>query len=490
MTAVVLSAAKDLLLFVISSVAPRSGAQSRDLMSFDASPAGAVAPPGPPRKTGSLPPTPRNPARAALRCFSWAARGSSLAVGLLALAALGGGARAQSRPSAERFARLAVIDSALERAVREGQVAGASLLVLRDGRPMYERQFGWADREAQVRMDAKSIFRIASQSKAVTSTAIMMLVEEGRLGLGDAVSRYIPAFARTTVAVKTDTGRTIVPVRRQITIRDLLTHTSGYSYGTDSLVAPLYAAQGLGPVAGYGWYTADKTEGICASMERVAALPAVAQPGTQWVYGYNTDILGCVVERVSGVPLDEFIRTRIAAPLGMRDTKFYLDPAERARLAAVYMSDSSRKAVRAPDGARGQGHYVDGPRTSFAGGAGLLSTARDYARFLEMIRRGGAVDGVRLLSPRSVELMSTNQVGVLFNPDGATGLGLAFEVTQRLGADGYRSVGSYAWGGAYGSTYWIDPSERMVVVWMVQMLPNRADIGGRVPQLVYQALVP
>ena len=204
---------------------------------------------------------------------------------------------------------------------------------------------------------------------------------------------------------------TIVPAKRPITIRDLLTHTAGISYGTEPLVASLYEAKGLGPAAGNGWYTADKNEPICETMERLGTLPFVAQPGEAFVYGYNTDILGCVVEKASGMPLDEFVRTRITGPLGLKDTRFFLPPAQRERLAAVYASGADGTIVRAPEGSKGQGHYVDGPRKSFAGGAGLLSTARDYARFLEMIRSGGALDGVRILAPRTVELMTTNQSG-------------------------------------------------------------------------------
>src|ERR671932_510390 len=214
-------------------------------------------------------------------------------------------------------ARLARIDSALQRAVDRGEIAGAVALVTRDGQTVYERAVGWADKEAGRRMTADAIFRIASQTKALTSVAIMSLVEEGKLTLDDPVDRFIPAFRQTTVAVRSDTGRVIVPARRRITIHDLLTHTAGISYGTDSLVAPLYAAKGLGPNAGWGWYTADKDEPICQTMERLATLPFVSQPGERFVYGYNTDILGCVVERASGVPLDEFIRARITAPLGM-----------------------------------------------------------------------------------------------------------------------------------------------------------------------------
>jgi CubicO group peptidase (beta-lactamase class C family) len=404
-----------------------------------------------------------------------------------------------TRPSGSRAAgatklgfavdRLARIDSALERAVARGEIVGAVALVMRDGEIAYERAVGSADRESGRRMTTNAIFRIASQSKALTSVAIMMLAEEGKLALGDQVGRYIPAFRQTTVASRADTGRAVVRARRLITIRDLLTHTAGISYGTDSIVAPLYSAQGLGPSAGYGWYTADKDEPICTTMERLAALPFVAQPGERWVYGYNTDILGCVVERVSGVPLDEFIRTRITAPLRMADTHFFLPAGQRDRLATVYASQGDTAAVRAPDGARGQGHYVDGPRRSFSGGAGLLSTARDYGRFLQMLLNGGELDGVRILAPRSVSVMATNQVDALY-PGSGLGFGLGFETVERAGAGGrVESAGTYAWAGAYGSRYWVDPAERIVAVFMIQQIPNRSSLPGRFPMLVYQALV-
>jgi CubicO group peptidase (beta-lactamase class C family) len=218
------------------------------------------------------------------------------------------------------------------------------------------------------------------------------------------------------VAVRNGTSVDIVAAKRPINIRDLLTHTAGISYGTDASVSAQYEAKGLGPAAGYGWYTADKDEPICVTMERLGTLPFVAQPGEAWVYGYNTDILGCIVEKASGRPLDEFVRTRITGPLGMKDTQFFLPADQRARLAAVYTHGNDGTIKRAPDGPRGQGTYVDGPRKSFAGGAGLLSTARDYARFLEMTRKGGILDGVRILSPRSVALMTTNQSGALRCP--------------------------------------------------------------------------
>jgi len=381
---------------------------------------------------------------------------------------------------AERVER---IDRALQRYVDENRIGGAVALVLRDGQPVYERAVGWSDKEAGRRMTTDTIFRIASQTKAITSTAILSLVEEGKLTLTDSVSRVLPQFAKTTVA----SGGSIVPAKRAITIRDLLTHTAGISYGTEPAIASQYEAKGLGPAAGLGWYTADKDEPVCATMERLATLPFVAQPGEQWVYGYNTDILGCVVERASGMSLDAFVKTRITDPLRMTDTQFFLSAAQRNRLAAVYASGDDALIRRAPDGPRGQGNYVDGPRRSFSGGAGLLSTARDYGRFLEMIRRGGELDGVRILAPRTVRLMTTNQVGTLHSATGL-GFGLGFETTDRYGANGMDSEGAFGWGGAYGSVYRVDPEAKLVMVLMIQLLPNTTDIRTVFPTLVYQAL--
>jgi CubicO group peptidase (beta-lactamase class C family) len=411
-----------------------------------------------------------------------------LAIALLAAATAPPASHAQAAGAAFAPDRLARIDRFLQAAVDSNRIAGAVALVVRDGQPVYERVVGWSDREAGRRMTADAIFRIASQSKALTSTAVLMLVEEGKIALNDPVRRFIPAFASTTVASRADSGRTVVPARRPITIKDLLTHTAGISYGTDAFVAQQYAARGLGPSAGFGWYTADKDEPICQTMERLGTLPFVSQPGEAFVYGYNTDILGCVVERASGVPLDEFIRTRITAPLGMNDTYFFLPPAKRDRLTAVYASDSLGHYMRAPEGPRGQGNYVDGPRRSFSGGAGLVSTARDYARFLQMILGGGAVDGVRILSPKMVDLMETNQIGSVYGQDGL-GFGLGFETVERTGAKGLASVGSFGWGGAYGSNYLVDPAERLVLVFMVQLIPSRTDVPAKFPTLVYQALV-
>jgi CubicO group peptidase (beta-lactamase class C family) len=380
------------------------------------------------------------------------------------------------------------LDAFLEKYVDDNQIAGVVALVLRDGTPAYERALGWSDKEAGRKMTTDTIFRIASQTKAITSAAVLSLMEEGKIATTEPVSHFIPGFAKTTVAMKTDSGMSTLPAKRPITIADLLTHTAGISYGTDLLVASLYAAKGLGPAAGNGWYTADKTEPICETMERLASLPFVAQPGEAYVYGYNTDILGCVVEKASGMPLDQFIRTRITGPLDMKDTRFFLPPEQRERLAAVYGSGADGKIVRAPDGSKGQGHYVDGPKKSFAGGAGLLSTARDYARFLEMVRRGGELDGIRILAPRTVDLMTTNQSGTLHSITGL-GFGFGFETVDRYGAKGMAGVGAFGWGGAYGTTYEVDQQDHLVVVLMIQLMPNRTDIQPKFSNLVYQALL-
>jgi CubicO group peptidase (beta-lactamase class C family) len=407
-----------------------------------------------------------------------------------ALVALLGASLAAQAPAPLTFdaARAPIIDRALQRYVDTDKVAGVVALVMQDGKIVYEKAFGWADKEAGRRMTTDTIFRIASQTKALTSTAVMQLIEEGSLALSTRAGALIPSFARTNVAVANERGIVSqVPARRPITIRDLLTHTAGISYGTEPSVAKLYEAKGLGPAAGAGWYTADKNEGVCDTMERLGTLPFVSQPGESWVYGYNTDVLGCIVERVSGVPLDAYIRDHITTPLGMKDTQFFLPAAHKERFAAVYSSGDDGKYVRAPEGGRGQGAYIDGPRRNFAGGAGLLSTARDYARFLEAMRRGGSLDGARILSPLAVKLMSTNQVGELHSTTGL-GWGLGFETVDRFGANGMSGEAAFGWGGAYGSLYRVDPEARLVMSLMIQLIPNTTDIREVFPNLVYQAL--
>jgi len=393
--------------------------------------------------------------------------------------------------SSERLQRLRAV---MQQFVDEGRVSGIVTYVARNGRVAHLEAFGKADVEAGRPMQKDTIFRIASQTKALTSVAVMMLVEEGKIGLADPVSRFIPAFEKTTVAVPPPTGAVagspvaVVPAKRPITIRDLLTHTAGISYGFGP-------AQEQWKAAGIqGWYFADRSEPVATGVERMAGLPMDAQPGEKYVYGYNTDILGVVVEKVSGLTLAEFFQKRITGPLGLVDTQFYLPPADKDRLAAVYAAKDG-KIERATDPKFGQGHYVEGPRVAFAGGAGLLSTARDYGRFLQMLLNGGEIDGVRLLSPKTVELMTVNHVGTLFaerSPnDAGRGFGLGFDVIEDLGRAGrHGTQGAFGWGGAYHTTYWVDPREKMVVLLMTQLLPaGNSDLHQKYRALVYQSIV-
>jgi CubicO group peptidase (beta-lactamase class C family) len=369
--------------------------------------------------------------------------------------------------------------------VMDGRLPGAVVLVARRGRVAYLEAFGVRDRESKAPMQEDAIFRIASQSKALVSVAVMMLQEDGRLLIADPVGKYLPEFSRTTVAVPRAGGYEVVPAKRAITIRDLLTHTAGIGYGSGP-ASDRWKAAGI-----QGWYFADRDEPITATVSRIAALPFDAQPGEAWVYGYGTDILGALVERVSGTTLDGFLRTRLFGPLGMHDTHFYLPAAKSGRLAVVY-SAADAQLTRAPEpGAMvGQGAYVQGPRKSFSGGAGLLSTARDYARFLQMLLNGGELDGVRILSPASVRLMTVDHLGSIPFRAGQ-GFGLGFAVVKDLGARGIPgSVGEYGWGGAYHSTYWVDPAEQLVVVYMTQLIPSgELDDHGKLRALVYQSLM-
>jgi CubicO group peptidase (beta-lactamase class C family) len=382
----------------------------------------------------------------------------------------------------------APIDALLQRAVDSAQVAGAVALVMVNGTVRYERAVGWSDRESRRPMQSTSLFRIASQTKAITSVAIVQLIEDGKLRLDDPVSRWIPGYAKAMVASRSDATAPLVPANRPITIRMLLTHTAGLSYGTDRTIADRYAAADLGPRAGFGWYTADKREPICTTIDRLATLPLIDQPGERYVYGYNTDVLGCVVERASGMPLDRYVRERITQPLGMKDTWFYV-PAEQAnRLTTVYAIDSTRTLARAVAGSRGQGDYVDGPRASFSGGAGLVSTARDYATFLNCILNDGVIAGSRrLLSTNGARLLHTNLIGTKLAADGSVGFGAAFETTERFGAHGLLNEGSYGWGGAYGSWYRVDPATRTVMVFMQQTFNGGGDVRERFGQVVMAA---
>lgn len=385
--------------------------------------------------------------------------------------------------SSERLDRLL---PTLRTYVDSGRLAGGVVLVARRGQVVVHEAFGMRDIEAGAAMPTDALFRIASQSKALVSVAILMLQEEGRLNIANPLSAYLPEFAGTQVAVPRDGGGyDVVDARRRITLRDLLTHTAGIGYGSGP------ARDRWAEAEIQGWYFAHRDEPIRETVRRMAGLPMDAQPGERWVYGYATDILGAVVEVVAGMPLDAFLRTRITEPLGMRDTRFYVDPALRDRLATVY-SLTEASLSRAPDASAmvGQGAYVDGPRRSFSGGAGLTSTAADYARFLQMLLNGGVLDGVRILSPSTVQLMTTDHVGDLY-PQPGVGFGLGFSVVKDVGRRGEAgSVGEFGWGGAYHSTYWVDPVQHLVVVYLTQTLPaGSLDDYARMRAVIYAAIV-
>lgn len=395
----------------------------------------------------------------------------------------------RSRPeelgiSSERLGRL---DTVLNSYVEENLIAGQVLLVLRKGRIAHSLANGMRDIEATDPMKEDTIFRIASQTKALVSTGIMILHERGQLDISHPLSRYIPEWENVQVAVPNENGSyNVEPVERPITLRHLLTHTAGMSYGTGP------ASREWEEADFQGWYFANKTETIGESIARMASLPLDAHPGTAWIYGYNTDILGAVIEKASGMDLNNFLQQEIFEPLEMSDSHFYLPENKRDRLAVVYQPKPGGgiQAIPATDGMRSQGLYIDGPRISYSGGAGLLSTANDYARFLQMTLNGGELDGKRILSRKTIELMTTNHLGDLPFRSGQ-GFGLGFSIVTDLGERGtLGSVGEYGWGGAYHSTYWVDPLEELVVVYLTQIIPATGlDDYSKLRSGVYQAII-
>lgn len=395
--------------------------------------------------------------------------------------------------------RLDVLTAALDDYVADGRLPGGVLHISRRGEVVLEHAFGYQDLENNIRMRPDSMHRIASQTKAFTSVAVMMLQEDGKLLIGDPVGKYLPEFMETTVAVPdadAESGYRIQPADRPITIRDLLTHTAGIGYGFAG-ASEAWAEAGI-----VGWYFAGDEESLRDKVARMASLPQEAQPGARYVYGFSTDVLGALVEVVSGMSLGDFLKMRLFEPLDMQDTYFFVPLDEAFRFATVY-GESDGGLVRLPKAGEGdgnffhgQGHYLVGPKQSHSGGAGAVSTARDYARFLEMLRAGGTLDGVRILGRKSVEKMLVNHlpadVGVCFGDTFCYpgGFGLGFLITEDLGASASpRSVGSYGWGGAYHSVYWVDPAEEMTVVYLTQLIPaSNVDDHDKIAALIYQAI--
>jgi CubicO group peptidase (beta-lactamase class C family) len=388
------------------------------------------------------------------------------AVVLLAGLLLAAPASAQFRPAASpeaagfSSARLARIDSVIQPLVAAGQLPGAVVFIARDGQIVMHKAYGYRDTETRAPMRKDDIFRIASQSKAIASLAVMMLWEEGRFGLDDPIERYIPEFADPKVVTRfnpADSSYESAPARRRPTIRQLLTHTSGLDYaaiGSDEFKA-IYAKAGI--PSGIGYNTAT----ICEKVRVLGKLPLKHEPGERFTYSLGLDVLGCFVEIISGMPFDKFLRTRILDPLGMRDTWFYL-PADRAdRLVTLHDLESGKAvpmAGTAFDGA--DPDYPKHPGTYFSGGAGLSGSIEDYARFLQLFLNGGELNGVRLVSPKTVQLMLTDQLPTLTSE---FGLGFGLE-TAANDYQSPQSIGSFSWGGAFRTTYWADPKERLVAL--------------------------
>ena len=384
--------------------------------------------------------------------------------------------------SSERLARL---DTALQRYVDDGFIPGSVTLVLKDGKVVYEKAVGMRDVEAGDPLETDDLFRIASQTKAIVTVAAMILQEQGKLIVREPVGTYLPEWQETTVAVATENGYDVVPANRPITIRDLMTHTAGVGWGTQPARPEWEAADMM------YWYLADREEGIREIARTIASLPMDAQPGERFVYGLGIDVLGAVVEVVSGQPLDEFLNEQLFEPLGMKDSYFFVPQAKADRMAVVY-GGSDEGLIRLTDEGHyeGQGHYVEGPRATFGGGAGMVSTAHDYARFLQMIVNGGELDGRRILSPTTIDLMLSNHIGDL-NIGAGRKMGLGFGIITDLGAYGTPGAeGEFGWGGAYHSTYWASPEHNMVVVYMTQIMNPRRGLNdhGRLRALTYQAI--
>ena len=382
--------------------------------------------------------------------------------------------------------RLQRLNTVLENYVENKQLPGAVVMISRKGKIAHTAAVGYRDYETKDPIRENTIFRIASQTKAIVSVGIIMLMEEGKLLLNEPVGNYIPEFNTTTVAVKDGDSYKVVPANRKITIRDLLTHTAGIGYGW-GLAHDQWEKAGI-----TGWYFAHRKAPILETVKAIARLPQEAQPGEKYVYGYNTDILGALIEVVAQQPLDVFLQQRILDPLGMKDTYFYLPPKLSDRLATVYSStENGLSAAPKGTGMQAQGEYVKGPRTSFSGGAGYLSTALDYSKFLQMMLNKGVYNGQRLLSRKSVELMLENHIGTKFPWGKGQGFGLGFSIHLAPGESGIMgSVGDFGWGGAYHSVYWADPTEELSVVYFTQLIPaNDLDDHKKLRNLVYQAII-
>jgi CubicO group peptidase (beta-lactamase class C family) len=371
--------------------------------------------------------------------------------------------------SSERLDRIA---TAIQRNIEDKRIAGAVTLVMRHGQVAFFKAQGMADREAAKPMQRDSIFRICSMTKPITSVGAMILYEEGKFLLDDPISKYLPEFRNPKVLIKPSSGQPYtIPAKREITIRDLMRHTSGLTYNWNEDLGQMYTDAKVT----HGLLQYDGT--IADSVRNLAAQPLLFHPGDRWEYSLGIDVLGRLIEVWSGKPLDEFFRTRIFEPLGMQDTYFYLPDTKVPRLAAAYTYYDGKGLNRFPDTPIAEGPMIysadypyRGPKKLFAGGAGLVSTAMDYARFAQMILNGGKLGNARILSRKTVELMSHDQLGKI---DPNQGFGIGFGVSGAKGPlDELSSVGALGWGGFFYTTFSIDPKEDLIIVFMAQLHPT------------------
>jgi CubicO group peptidase (beta-lactamase class C family) len=383
--------------------------------------------------------------------------------------------------------RLARIDSFVNGYIDRGWLNGAVVLLVLDGKVIEYKGYGYADKEARKPMQKDDLFRIASQTKAIVTAGIMQLFEEGKFYLDEPIADFLPAFRDTRVLDKfnaADTTYTTVPAKRQITFRDILTHTSGIDYaliGSPNMKA-IYAKAGI--PSGIGVADYDLKE----RMETLARLPLARQPGEKWAYSLGIDLAGCLIEVITGKNLEDYLHERIFLPLGMHDTFFNVPGEKAGRLVAVYTEDSLHHIIRWPSGQnQADPNYPLVHKRYFSGGAGLTSTAWDYAIFLQMFLNGGAYNGARILSPRTVQLMTSGQLPSPFNGSDYFGLGFGITSAQSAARE-VRNEGSFSWGGYFGTTYWADPKQRLVGLVMTQQTPNsHGDFEHRLEQIIYSS---
>ncbi|MDX2250064.1 MAG: serine hydrolase domain-containing protein [Bacteroidia bacterium] len=386
--------------------------------------------------------------------------------------------------------RLARIDAMAQSAIADGDIPGMIALVARNGKIVYHKSFGMSDVETGRKFKNDDIFRIASQTKAITATAVMMLWEEGKFRLDDPISKYIPEFKQTGVLKSfryADTSWTTEPVKKEITIRHLLTHTSGIGYGgidSDERFRMIFQKAGI-----IDAFTTQPVT-IGENIKKLAALPLHFHPGEQYSYSEGLDVLGYFVEIVSGMPFDQFLKTRLFDPLGMKDTYFYLPDDRAARLIPVQQPNNGKWGKIATNGFFDADYPINGAKTFFAGGAGLSSTARDYATFLMMYLNGGELNGTRFLSRTTIETIMQNQISDYWKGQGKH-YGLAFGVVNEKGAaeGGLGSLGTFDWGGYFNTQYFADPKEKIIGILIKQTVGTFSDdTGWQFRQLVFQAV--